>query len=477
MLRFPILPLAVIAVTSGFTQAQFRRLDPQEQTRLIDSTELLTGYANSDAARKRFPALQFCLANEWVLSYQPFQVGPSPKSVTSDGPRPAPPSQQSIYNHGLDNALIARNAKTLLLVVDDYSWTGDISGAEKNGYQRQLSHGEMVVSHLRYILEDTKLYDTPSMIGSDLVYKSRRTGSYIYIRRVEIKKREEQVLNSIVNILTAEEVAKTIDRSIKPNDKFNNVILNMSFVTIPCRVLVDFKLYQDSDKGKKERENPSFASYLNHVYSKRMNSSNYEQKRQAIAEMPDNNPLSQSIKRLIEGRKMKGLAVASSGNFGLDIQFAPASRPEVIGVGAVADRAVTDNDFTHVNDGKPGHTKLNWSNAADVYAPREWMAFNTETLDSYCAATPTNSCPMKPGDRSKWPFLAYSGTSFSAPSVSAYLAMRLQGSSSCYVNVGNHFRYFDLSSGGSYKPLEKMNGMNQPRPVFKWKPGILNGQC
>lgn len=67
MLRFPILPLAVIAVTSGFTQAQFRRLDPQEQTRLIDSTKLLTGYANSDAARKRFPALQFCLANEWVL--------------------------------------------------------------------------------------------------------------------------------------------------------------------------------------------------------------------------------------------------------------------------------------------------------------------------------------------------------------------------------------------------------------------------
>lgn len=238
-----------------------------------------------------------------------------------------------------------------------------------------ISHGALVMSHVNALVHGTGRYTLASVSssGDEVTWEHAHSGKQLIVRAVEVTDGSGAI-----------DPQKIVDAL--PGSDFR-VVVNMSFVLLPCAVLEDFI---DSDID-------TFDVYLEELALE--NGSDLETIRQVVS-----TPLDDGFEGIVDEFSGWVSFVASSGNFGFGFQMFPAAWESVIGVSA--SQAM----------GTASPMRANFSNAGQVMATGAW--FSTAELCQIEALCASSSDPM--GERGQ---LAYAGTSFAAPSMSVAAAL------------------------------------------------------
>ena len=452
--------LPVVFCSAGLSAAQ--TMNDEQRSGILREIHFVS--EEPDVIRKGLPdPLLHCVENEWTLP-QPWQVGTSPYNVALKNAG-AVPAMKTVF--GVQPVLTRETRTVLVLVVDDFSNNPDIPGA--NG--RALSHGEMVMAHMRSML-DTAGFEYSASLSDDnhITLENKEAGqSKIVLQKVDLNEESFTAPGVPARLISAEKTGvklKIMSDRLMSVYKADHLVINMSFVVLPCWIDADYRI---SREKKVDKEKYSLSDYLKDL--EHLNNKNYASIVKVFSTLSDNHALVQGIRYALNvpGKRGRSVAVAASGNYGLNYSLAPASRPEVLGVGGVPQAAITQTDFRDVNS---SHPKLNWSNAADVYSMGEWFALNHDLLIKFCS---TRTCLAEPAILNSSNIeISYSGTSFASPSVASYLAARIK-INPCFVNESNRFKFYDTAN--YIKILKNLPGQNKG-PVFKGGVGgYLNPKC
>ncbi|CAM4324212.1 S8 family serine peptidase [Deinococcus marmoris] len=300
----------------------------------------------------------------------------------------------------------------------------------KNFY---LSHGNLVVAHIRSLL-------TTSGYGN---YKSspltlRRGSHYIEIYPLEIGDPKQPLDNAEKYGTTAliRQLKNLVNNEIAKNS--THILINMSFALLPCDILINYR------EVRKFWYNSSKLYTMNQYITDLQKLNLGMSVENVLKNVPDTEPFrvwyNENIPKLRKEKKVT--LTASSSNFGLNFSTAPASWNDIISVGAV------DKNWNQVYDSVPGSSKkYYWSSRSDIQTVGEWFKFlndqNKNQIKDFCNYGGTCIADdIKPNSiPSRYANFAYRGTSFSAPSVTAFLATF--GDSEC----------FNDASPQGFKPL------------------------
>ena len=282
-------------------------------------------------------------------------------------------------------------------------------GAASKPKTYSLSHGSLVLDHLRAVLVGAGFQAEPGA----LVYRFPLSGNRVHLYKVEVGGRSTlQVVTEIRKALQTADVSAS-----------SRMVINMSLAMIPCQLQENY----DANKVifSKYQRLYRFNDYLHDLYL--VNPQNPPvMENQFIASILNpasvsaNEPLYQFVTNL-HFKYPQSVVVASSGNYGLQISTMPAAWPGVVGVGASdpeGNPAIIDG--------------LKWPDVGDVTEVGQW--FHLQTADSQvgCARTSRANCVLIStpgigaiGEILDTGALSYRGTSFSAPTVTAYIAMAM----------------------------------------------------
>ena len=241
-----------------------------------------------------------------------------------------------------------------------------------------MSHGALVARHARAVLSGSQVvrqdasddpstwrFQTPDSDAAELLVRAVDT----------------QGLDSTV---VAAALAGALAR-LASEDRIDRVVVNLSFVLLPCSTVQDFQANRDAY--------PTLEAYAAAVAS--VNGVLAADVLGAVTawEVPSGDPLRALVdetRGTVADRTV--LFTAASGNFGLAYAMAPAAWEGVIGVGA----------SSHPDD----TPRADFANAAEVIDVGAWFDL---VLEEVATA----------------PVLAYAGTSFAAPGVAAYALLDL----------------------------------------------------
>lgn len=208
-------------------------------------------------------------------------------------------------------------------------------------------------------------------------------------------------------------------------DRAPNVILNLSLSVFNCSMLEEFSKYLGDRQGVGTL--PEFVKY----YAEEKKLSEQEVMGQ-LTNVPTDSPfskfLNEEMARGIFDSRVHTLAVAASGNYGLNYSTSPGSLSNVISVGA------RTSDWKQPG---PPNWPTYWSNRADVLAVGVGFTLSRKQLQGYCDVGRTCIADdIEPNTilSDIYQKFIYSGTSFAAPSVSAFLATRI-GDNPCFNNA------------------------------------------
>lgn len=333
-----------------------------------------------------------------------------------------------------------------------------------------LRHGNLVVAHIRAILEDAGysstssnwlsysngerwinilvdsppspnpapkipsfLADTPFIIPNiplksisnleDLPYFKTLPSDFKFpiqnFRGLDF--RPNALLNYLNRPLSSDPKVPTAPLS--PNNSLNSSasrspyrIINMSLSILDCKI---FNSYSKI-RAQKGIEGISY-TFREHLFNyKRNRGYSSQQVQKEIESVPINSPFFYTLNDLLKRNSDYPIAVAASGNYSLDWSTSPGSQPKVISVGA------RNWDWTQTG----------WSNASDIISIGKDFILPISQLKRFCrdggtcVADDLNAIP------DSYEFFSYSGTSFAAPSVSAFLAMHISSDNPCYKDAG-----------------------------------------
>ena len=318
-----------------------------------------------------------------------------------------------------------------------------------------LSHGNLVLDHLRAVLVGAGFV---AQSGA-LTYTYPKSGSRVHLLTVEVGGFDtSQVVASIRDTFRTSE--------IKQNSK---VVVNISLAMIPCEIQENYD-YNKTAFSKYQRLY-RFNDYLHDLYLVNPQNPSVTET-QFISSILNpttvsTNELLHQFVNVLHRSYPKAVVVASSGNYGLPISTLPAAWPGVVSVGA--------------SDAQGGPAVIDgqtWPDMGDVTEVGQWFHLRTEDSQVGCHRGSPAGCvltkaPVTPGpmgtiqDTSS---LSYRGTSFSAPTVTAYIAMAMLAPAPKCVPPANTFSA-NLFLPARYKPATSRPASNQWLPILLKKYG------
>lgn len=368
-----------------------------------------------------------------------------------------PPTVNNLFPDIPMKNAVAKGAREVTVIVVDHFEPETIKFLDEKTKVEQdipLRHGELVIAHLRSILSSAGFDRVTVRPNSLSISNGRRT---INILKVQLQAGPYRVITSAM--------AQRMLNDTKVG-ALDYAVINMSFALMPCGLLADYRAWREQEERRDPEKLPRFVDYL--VELGKRNNYTPAQLQKAISEVPADDPFMLWLHQMLDlaaRSKRTLLAVASSGNFELPFETAPANDPRVIGVGGISWEALRRSDPNTPN-------KLAWSDVGDVYSVGEWYTLPLGTLQNYCS--PQATCIVTDALTNKYANFGYKGTSFSAPSITAYFALRM-GSNPCYGRTSASPLGFNLFKtappSGSFTPLNKLS----PGKVFKSP--LLNGTC
>lgn len=279
--------------------------------------------------------------------------------------------------------------------VEDFSidgLTGFLDGLV--GSPELIPHGALVYHHINMLIAGTGLYGDVSN-SQDFVEWQNQAG-YL-LRVVPVYTRD------VNNDYSTQVIATNLQTEIGQlrSNGFDQVVINMSFAVVPCKIKEDFKAAQeayDNDPDNAETRGRYDFNMYNQalLQNNSVLSNNLQVLLDSIKASVNsvNDPLFITITRG-EGTSSSDEVryIASSGNFGFDYPFFPAAWCEVLSVGAFD--IGTNNRWDFTNFGKPQ------TNGAETYGEGAWYRL-------------TDAVEADLGGSEHY----YAGTSFAAPVMS-----------------------------------------------------------
>ncbi|WP_425145717.1 S8 family serine peptidase [Deinococcus sp.] len=307
--------------------------------------------------------------------------------------------------------------RVTILIVDHFE--PETIVLKENGVQTtyQLSHGNLVTEHLRAVLR-----------GAGYVQASQnefRKGAYTV-----------SLLAVQVDQLNTRQVVSRLTTTIKRNELRDNFVINMSLAMLPCGVEAD---YQQSKQGLNAANGQLYTlnKYLSDLYAgnpqlaaQGISLFSFEQQLLNPPNLSPQEPLRAFVTGM-HGSYPQAVFVASSGNYGLPFSTMPAAWREVVSVGASdligLSKPVGHRARVPALGGPPVPAPVEWPDRGDVMEVGQWLHLDPAALRADCAPTdPACALPGLPLSSPVFDAFKYRGTSFSAPTVSAYVAMAMQ---------------------------------------------------
>lgn len=284
----------------------------------------------------------------------------------------------------------------VVFVVDDFSsgyglmdlFTADLSQAAP-----EVSHGALVMQHLRELAGLPGDFDpVPAGYGpgGQPYYVLPVGANFLYLQTVDTGGGDTEE--------TARQLRVAVDyyTSVK---SVTYMVVNMSFAIVPCSVLDDYRLATQLS---------TFDDYLLALASVNSVSNQYRDRFNQLVSSPVHVPDDELLNFLADPGtdSVNLLQVASAGNYGNCYALYPAALAHVISVGALEPAGgenielCTDPPVPLAQSGG-NYVVSGYSNLAEVAAPGGLFKLGMAGDD----------------------YLAYAGTSFSAPAVSLFLAL------------------------------------------------------
>ena len=264
---------------------------------------------------------------------------------------------------------------------------------------QQLSHGALVMNHISALLDATKLFQVDySSLTNGVVKFIPHSGQHL--GHIKLKGVDTENLTTTV---IANRMSNAINEAV--NNGYSKVVVNMSFSIVPCGIVNDFEANRE--------QFPDIESYTEAVADANAELKGEEQSEEGFANSLihviaepftgffKDDALYNFIRQTTEAEAI--LYVASAGNYGLTFPMFPAAWQEVVGVSASNASDALDQSI--------------FSNSGEVMSTGAW--FNLTDPETGFVN----------------PFIAYAGTSFSAPNVATFGALDfIQRAHKCQVS-------------------------------------------
>lgn len=309
----------------------------------------------------------------------------------------------------LAGQLMPRTEQTVTVLIVDHFKSVPITIIEGGvTTQYQLSHGQLVTEHLRAVLVGAGF--TP--LGDDAFRKGKGT--------VQVVRVETDGLGT----------AQVVNRLLLAMENKDLMVVNMSLALLPCEIDADYQTSKKQLEGER-RELYTLNHYLTDLYA---NNPQYRNLKvvdfeRQLLNPPDLNPQEplRAFVTTLHSKFPHAVMVASSGNYGLPFSTMPAAWDEVVSVGASdlrGRRARTSR--LAATPSQPAIPPVAWPDRGDVMEVGQWLHLDPDTLRASCKADP-GVCALQglPLASPIFDTFKYRGTSFSAPTVSAYVAMAM----------------------------------------------------
>lgn len=310
----------------------------------------------------------------------------------------------------------ARNS-VVLIVVDDFAEKGpelpqdlwylsaeaghldDLRMLVESG---ELSHGAMVLAHLMRLIHGSGRF-TPT----NDTHRFKIDGGPAELTVVPVDLaignpfgEGEPISSSHIATVLEASIRRWADTPVTASGRLG-IVVNMSWVLLPCPTVVDFMAVDGPDWSFDEYVR-SLEISVNGVltdpeddFGLRLGLLGRVSQHDHLRALLSGLDAASGLGTWLSDNSVDVAFVAAAGNFGMDYQLLPAALPTVIGVGTpIADRPLPL-----------------FSNAADVAAPGAWFH-----LDGV---------------------VSYAGTSYAAPMVSLFAALDLAGQHSCMPGAQN----------------------------------------
>ncbi|SEJ40753.1 hypothetical protein SAMN04488058_107121 [Deinococcus reticulitermitis] len=362
-----------------------------------------------------------CVASPYETPGQGWLTGLSAGGVTRRAKeyQAQPPAFAVLF--GLSPAEVQTGPAPVRVVVVDHFAPVEVRLKEAEATETwPLRHGELVLAHLLTVLSSAGYSVAPTPRG-DL--QARKGASVIVIEKLQLDGlRPPGFLPGKQGFVSAEVLASLLARDDKSTPPNAATIYNMSFAVLSCEYLTHYRSVRDAYAAQDLKY--TLNDYV--ADTARANRISEEEVLRRVTELP---PESALRRWLAQGWPRK-VVVASSGNYGLPVQTWPAAAPTVIGVGASA--------------WAPRTARTGWSDVGDTYSVGEWFRLSDTELKRACqtwkvCVTDELKLASPPA---RYNDFGYRGTSFAAPSVTAFLAMRLSASGAgkgCFKAAGTGF--------------------------------------
>lgn len=304
-----------------------------------------------------------------------------------------------------------------------------------------LSHGALVEAHVRAVLESagfTLRRSQPLTYG--------RGGRSVTVSRLDLSTLGGQTKGLVPSVVPSAALARELIRALQPGDKFltpPDLVVNMSFAMIPCQAMTVYRDLRTAWAAATPPQRYSLNTFLEEVA--RASQVGIADVQRELTTVADTEPLRQTLRTLAAQRRERGaqfVAVASSGNFGLDYATAPGAFADVISAGLTRwdRRPATDQD---------GRV---WPDAGDANVAGEWLSLSAAQLTRFCAEGGTCITDDVAATPERYAAFAYRGTSFAAPTLSVFLALQQGRASSCFTPEGTGYRPIGKAPRGTARP-------------------------
>lgn len=391
----------------------------------------------------RSAATANCLSNAFEMPGQAWHTdltggGISLAAGTLDA---RPPTFETLYGFpatGLDN----RATDSEIRMIDHFA----PAPLKVGGETLMLNHGALVEAHLRALLESAGF-----ALRSPQPLRYGRGNRVVTLTRLDLSTQVYRTkgLNPgppLSTALPSAALAQALQQQLAENSKSlkpRDLVLNMSFAMIPCQAMNVYRETRDGWASATPPRRYNLNTFLEDVA--RVSALSLGDVKRELTAVADTEPLGRTIRAFAAQNRERGagfVAVASSGNFGLEYATAPGAFPEVISAGLLG----WDGQPAADDDGRV------WPDAADVNVRGEWFTLSGEQLGRFCQQGGTCVTADVLNRPERYAAFAYRGTSFAAPTLSLFLALQQGPANACFGVAGT-----------GYAPVSKAAGV---RPAF-----------
>ena len=448
--KWASLSLLVVAAWGGLCAAEVRAADvrlalPRSMTLKREGSDKiytvkLTSGSGTDIAA---PDVVQCLNSAFEMPGQAWHVDLStgglmnrassllPKEIV-DAPTRIRQLLPNSVVYSSDSSL-----KTTVLVIDDFQVSEVRLDEDGAGSAPMLAlkvrHGALVVAHLEMALRGagfTKVLSDPNKFMKDGdTFTKNGTNRTIRVKPFDYGALGKKYKNG-PKVVTANDLTDALIAKYDPDPDVSPMIINMSFSLIPCNIMQRYiELKNEADKFKNPPLRLKFNDFLLEIQKLSTDMKLWkggESIESVLTATDQDNSLSNWFTKQKNSRS--ALLVASSGNYHFPFETMPAAWAGVLGVGAVS-VVVPDT--------------VDWSDASDVSEVGQWFVWPKSLPNDFCLVGATVRCVAPTGSPLSAGQFAYRGTSFSAPTVSATLAVAY-GTSTCPLSLSHSWPFAKL---------------------------------